>query len=66
MAKIYRTLRVIEYTGTLEFINSQKTLDVIKGTKLFTNGNSISSSYIGEPIEVKSFPDENITKEPIT
>jgi hypothetical protein len=52
MPKIYRILRIMEYTGTLEFINMQKIKDTVKGTHS-CNGNIISSSYIGKPTEVK-------------
>jgi len=52
MADIYRTLRVIEVVGTLEFINTQKQKDQLKGTKQMTiNGVNchLHSAYLGEP-----------------
>lgn len=58
MTQLYRTLRVIEYIGPLEWINDQKTKDSVKGTYVIksTNDNDvekyINSSYIGEPIKL--------------
>jgi hypothetical protein len=53
MPDIYRTLRVIEVVGTLEFINMQKTKDQLKGTKTtHYNGTEchLHSAYLGEPV----------------
>ena len=54
MTELYRATRVIEYIGTLDWINNQKKKDGVKGTKVIEGTEySISSAYIGEPIKLK-------------
>lgn len=61
--KIYKQLRVIEYVGTLDFINKQKIKDNIKGTyKIGNTGNLINSAYIGESMELYVYKDEELGK----
>jgi hypothetical protein len=61
--KIYKQLRVIEYVGTLDFINEQKIKDTIKGTyKIGNTGNLINSAYIGESMELYIYKDEELSK----
>lgn len=61
--KTYKQLRVIEYIGTLDFINEQKVKDSVKGThKIGDTGNLINSAYIGEAMELYIYKDEELSK----
>ena len=53
--KTYRMLRVLEYTGSLEFINKAMEQRGVKGTRLISTGNPpavIREAILGDTAEL--------------